>query len=244
MISVVEEFDLAREATSTMPPVRIKYREPSFAAILTFVLWVGCVAIGIVGLLTPYSRPEPSASKQAPVQAQILQVELTTDPLPPPDIAPLQPAAPPPLKEPILQPQAAPPMIAVAEPTAVAFAVPVEGPVQIVEPKHAAYAANSIPTNAVPAPAPIPQRITYGEGEGRQPAPEYPYQARREGQEGTVTLRFTVGDAGRVLAAEAVSPSPWTLLNEAALRVVRERWRLRPGAPRLYEVSIRFELRR
>jgi hypothetical protein len=34
------------------------------------------------------------------------------------------------------------------------------------------------------------------------------------------------------------------LLNRAALRVVRERWRFSPGAIRVYEVSIRFELKK
>jgi TonB family protein len=57
-----------------------------------------------------------------------------------------------------------------------------------------------------------------------------------------VTIRFSVGEDGRVISAEAVSPSPWSMLNDAALRVVRGRWRFREGSPRLYEVAIRFEL--
>jgi TonB family protein len=64
----------------------------------------------------------------------------------------------------------------------------------------------------------------------------------REGQEGTVTVRFSVGESGRVLTAEALKPSPWPLLDNAAVRVVRERWRFRAGEVRLYEVAIRFEL--
>ena len=59
-----------------------------------------------------------------------------------------------------------------------------------------------------------------------------------------VTVRFSVGENGRVLEAEAVTPAPWPLLNEAALRVIKERWRFRPGPARLYEVAIRFELKR
>jgi periplasmic protein TonB len=90
--------------------------------------------------------------------------------------------------------------------------------------------------------APPVQTIVYGQGEGRQPAPDYPQRAIREGQEGTAVVRFTVEENGRVSAAELISPSPWALLNGAALRVVRERWRFRPGVLRLYQVSIRFEL--
>jgi TonB family protein len=88
------------------------------------------------------------------------------------------------------------------------------------------------------------QPLTFGQGEGRQPAPEYPRRAMQEGQEGLVGVRFTVGENGRVLTAEPIAPAPWPLLNEAALRAVRERWRFRPGPPRSYEVAIRFELKR
>ena len=98
------------------------------------------------------------------------------------------------------------------------------------------------PTSAPVVAAASPQRLTYGQGEGRQPAPEYPLAARREGQEGTIIVRLTVGEDGRVLAAEALSASPWPLLNEAALHAVRERWRFRDGPTRVYDVAIRFEL--
>jgi periplasmic protein TonB len=132
-------------------------------------------------------------------------------------------------------------MTAVAEPTGVAFALPVDGPIAIVEPARANFATEPI-TEPKPIVAPPVQVLTYGQGEGRQPAPEYPLRARREGQEGAVRIRFSVGEDGRVLAAEAVNPSPWKLLNDAAVRVVQERWRFSQGAVRLYEVSIRFQL--
>jgi TonB family protein len=158
--------------------------------------------------------------------------------------ATLRPATPEPpqLIAPVSPPQA-PALIAVAEPNpAIAFALPVEGPVRIVEPKQATSARQTEASTPAPAAAPPVQAITYGEGEGKQPAPEYPRPAIRAGQEGTVTVRMSVSEEGRVLAAEAVSPSPWPLLNDAALRAVRQRWRFRPGPLRLYEVAIRFEL--
>jgi protein TonB len=133
-------------------------------------------------------------------------------------------------------------MVAVAEPTsAVAFALPVEGPTRVVEAAQAVPVLRQEPA-APPAVSPPVQAITYGQGEGRQPAPDYPRRAIREGQEGLVRIRFSVGEDGRVLGAEVASPSPWPLLNDAALRVVRNRWRFREGPPRLYEVAIRFEL--
>lgn len=88
------------------------------------------------------------------------------------------------------------------------------------------------------------QALTYGLGEGRQPAPEYPPAAQRSGQEGTVLVRFSVGLDGNVTEAQTAAPSPWPALNEAALRAVRERWRFPRGPLRQYEVAIRFELKK
>jgi TonB family protein len=113
----------------------------------------------------------------------------------------------------------------------------------VVDPHSADY--HTVETNAVmDPPAPRAQPLVFGEGEGRQPAPEYPRQSVREGQEGVVVVRLSVDESGRVQFAEAVSPSPWALLNESAVHTVRDRWRFRAGPPRLYDVAIRFELTR
>ncbi|HKX60910.1 MAG TPA: energy transducer TonB [Verrucomicrobiae bacterium] len=227
-------------------------REDSSAVSLwdvaTLVAWVGCLIVGTAGLLLHYIRPLPAAKSPPPIEAEFLNVELTSDPLPTSDVPPPPPSSlktPPPLPPEPLK-VAALSLVPVAAPdAAVAFPVPVEGPVQIVPAQDASPARpveNKPATDASPAP-PV-QPLTYGVGEGRQPAPEYPRAAERAGQEGTVRVRFTVGENGRVLATDASSPSPWSLLNESALRVIRERWRFRPGAVRLYEVSIRFELRK
>lgn len=213
--------------------------------VFTSVLWLVCLAVGTVGLVLPYSRPRPPVKAPEPLTAEKLVVELTNDPLPPVDPEPAPPKAPPPALLQPLVPPTAPPLTAVAQPSpAIAFALPVPGPVRIVEAKQASHAQVQTPPKETAAPVTVPQTLTYGRGEGRQPAPEYPRQAMREGQEGSVGIRFSVGENGRVLAAEVASRSPWPLLNEAAARVVRERWRFSAGAPRVYEVSIRFELRK
>lgn len=218
----------------------------AWTGVLTLVLWTGCVTIGALGFVLPYTRPQPPAKQPEPVQAEILNVELSNDPLPPPDVAPApaNPSQPPPLTEPEIAPPA-PPMIAVAQPSpAIAFALPVEGPVRVVEAKQAAYVAPPAEARVAPVAAPPVQQLVYGRGEGRQPAPDYPPQALRAGQEGIVRVRFSVGENGRVLAAEAAEPCTWGLLNASAIRVVRERWRFPAGAIRLYEVAIRFEIRK
>lgn len=237
--------------------------ELSFATVVTLVLWMGCLLVGGVGFVLPYARPRPPAPPAPALQAELLKVELKSEPAPAPALlqpSPPDPTQPPPLFTPAT-PQQAPQLIAVALPSpAVAFALPVEAPARIVEVKQAAFVrptpqpvqppapATSHPGTGQPVastvPAPAVQSLTFGEGDGRQTAPEYPVQARRAGQEGTVVIRFSVGADGRVLAAEPSSPSPWGLLNREALRVVREQWRFKPGPARLFEVAIRFELKK
>lgn len=239
----------APPACRRVPP-RARFSDPtqdaaSLLSVFTLVLWVGVVFVSVVGPTYPYARPQPSAPTPPPLQAEIISVELTKEPSALIPTAPRPPDAsqPPPLPDHLQPLPPAPGRTAVAEPTpAIAFPIPVEGPVSIVDPKRAAYVQPDTPAPVEPVPALPVQVITYGRGEGRQPAPDYPPQAVREGQEGSVTVRFSVGENGRVVAAEALKPSPWPLLNNAALRVVRERWRFRTGAVRLCEVSIRFEL--
>ena len=100
------------------------------------------------------------------------------------------------------------------------------------------------PKDVAVAPSPLVQHLTYGHGEGRQPAPIDPYEAALAHQQGTVVVRFTVDANGNVTGADAVSPSPWPLLNQAAVRAVRDTWHFSAaGAPRAYEVSIQFKLK-
>lgn len=209
--------------------------DPSLLQVLTLVVWLVWAAIGVIGLLTSHARPRPRQEPPPipPLQAELVNVELTDEP--PVEVAD---AAPAPADESEPPPPEAdvPPLPAVALPSpTIAFAVPIEGPVRIVAPTNANLAR--VPIGPRPA-----QRITFGIGEGKQPAPLYPEQAQREGQEGVVGIRFTVGPDGRVLAAEVSSPSPWPLLNQSALRTVRDQWRIAPGANPLKEVFIRFKI--
>jgi protein TonB len=213
-------------------------------SVFTLVLWLFFVGVGLAGWVLSYDRPRSSVQRPPTLAAELVNVELTADPLPQVKTAPRVPTPiqPPPSAPPVIVP-AAPPMLAVAAPSPqIAFAVPVSAPAQVVPVKEASYRTVETPV-VEPAPAaPGPQPLTFGQGEGKQPAPDYPRQALREGQEGIVTVRMTVGEDGRVLSAEAASPSPWPLLNQAALRVVKSRWRFTPGSLRAYQVAIRFQL--
>jgi periplasmic protein TonB len=237
--------------------------ETTVASVFTLVLWLTCLLVGWLGFALPYARPRLPSAAAPPMHAELIKVELTRSPAPAPanSAVPLpSPTQPPPLVAPATPPQS-PQLIAVARPSpAVAFALPIEAPARIVEVNQAAFVRPAPqPTAVAPstapnagtgqpstgtAPAPAVQTLTFGEGEGTQPAPRYPDTARRAGQTGTVVIRFSVGTDGRVLAAEPSAPSPWGALNREALRVVREQWRFKPGAARLCEVAIRFELKK
>jgi protein TonB len=202
--------------------------------VLTLVLWLGCLLVGGLGFALPYAHPRPPQAQPPPVKVEMLDVKLTDDPHPAPD-APQNST----VTDPLAPPQIPQP-IAVAQPSpAIAFALPVKGPVQIVAPRFAAH----FQAPPAAAPAPSPQKLIFGEGEGAQPEPDYPERARHQGQEGTVTIRFTVAGDGHVAAAEIAEPCRWPMLNQSALRAVRERWRFMPGPLRIFDVPIHFQLR-
>jgi len=235
----------------TTPATSVRIRQASQENLLlpvaTLVVWVGCAAVGVTGWALPYARARLAAKPEPqPVIAQLVPVKLSVQPVAPAQTAPALPTpAPPPALPQLTPPPAAPPLI-VAEPAPqIAFAVPVAAPARVGAAQEASFRtpepAVTSPVASI-APTPAPQLLTFGVGEGRQPLPEYPRDARRLGQEGTVTVRLTVGENGRVLAAEATEPSPWPLLNNAALRAVRQRWQFASGPVRLYEVAIRFQL--
>lgn len=77
---------------------------------------------------------------------------------------------------------------------------------------------------------------------GRMPAPRYPSEARSKGQAGTVLIEFTVDPSGRVSSAHIASPCPWSVLNEEALRAVRN-WKFPPGSVMTFKKPIVFKLR-
>jgi protein TonB len=77
---------------------------------------------------------------------------------------------------------------------------------------------------------------------GNMPPPSYPSEARRKGQTGTVVIEFTVDTSGRVISADAKSPSPWPQLNQEAVRTVR-RWNFPPGGVMKLQRPIVFQLR-
>src|SRR5688572_6857760 len=130
-------------ATTAVSPLQnsANDHEISVAAVIALVLWTGCLSVGLVGFVLPYARPVAPPKQELSVKAEMVQVELTSEPLPPiaprPEMASLQPPAPAPIPAMVNIPS----MAAVSEPSAVAFALPVEGPVTLVEPARASFVA-------------------------------------------------------------------------------------------------------
>ena len=101
---------------------------------------------------------------------------------------------------------------------------------------------SSGPTPARAA-GPVYQPITLGTGLGDQPPPEYPREAQRAGEQGTVIVQIDVDADGRVTAATAVTRCEWPILDAAATCGIRENWTFPAGAIRHYQVSITYKLK-
>lgn len=202
----------------------------ALAPVLTLVLWTSCLLCGVLGFALPYARPRPPAPQPPPVTAEKIVVQLTRAQ---PHVVSPAAAAAASLPAPTPPPLAPSPVVATLTPE-LAFPSPVS-----VSPPVSADARTS--SGATPAPT---QSLVLGQGEGRQPSPVYPPAAIRLRQEGAVTLRLTVARDGRVTDVEIASPSPWPLLNAAAVAAVRERWHFSPGAERVYDVSFPFILKK
>jgi periplasmic protein TonB len=207
--------------------------EVGMTPIGTAIVWVGCLVVGLTGLVIPAVH-QPAPHKQlSPVQAMLIHVELSRDnSRASPTVPPVEPEpAPLPAN---LSPPAAPPMTAVAAPSAsIAFALPTSGPARNVS---AAQAAPSQAQADV-----MPTRIVYGQGEGQQPKPDYPLEAQIARQYGKVLVRFTIGEDGSVTSAKAIGPCPYPLLNQSAVRTIHEEWRFEPGPGRVREIIIEFD---
>ena len=71
---------------------------------------------------------------------------------------------------------------------------------------------------------------------GERPQPPYPKIALEQGQQGSVTLRMTVDDAGLIQTIEVAQSSGFPVLDHSALEFVKRHWTVPPGkGARIYE---------
>lgn len=67
-----------------------------------------------------------------------------------------------------------------------------------------------------------PENISYVIGSKNNPAPPYPFQARRQKRQGRVVLHATVTDEGTISQLEISSSSGHAILDEAAFKTVKQ----------------------
>jgi protein TonB len=207
------------DAAPLEPPVREAARPAPAHAPLPVPQAVAAVA-------TQPAAAEPAPAKPAPPAVPAPdQVAPAQQPLPPlPAEKPMRiaraaadalpaPAAP---KTPVLAP-ATPGDRPVATKTAVA------GP----DAAPSAPARRSPASAPAAAPAPlVPPR--YAAAGLANPAPQYPYLARRRGVEGQVVLRVMVGPDGAATSVSVARPSGHRLLDDAASAAIAK-WRFEPA---------------
>ncbi|HTL57821.1 MAG TPA: energy transducer TonB [Candidatus Limnocylindrales bacterium] len=129
-------------------------------------------------------------------------------------------------------------VIAAADPTSVAFAVPVQGAVAIAPAAH--LATPPPPANHAP-----PQATRFNPAVadgGSYPPPQYPGVGLRNHYQGTVTIEIQVDATGKITVARVQKSSGFPALDEAALDVVKNRWRFPPGTERNYYWPCVFQL--
>ncbi len=83
---------------------------------------------------------------------------------------------------------------------------------------------------------------TTGKG-GERPHPPYPKIALDQSQQGSVTLRMTVDEAGTVTSVEISRSSGFPILDRNALDFVKRHWIIPAGTgSRVYEATIDYKL--
>ena len=193
--------------------------------------WVGSVcalflAVGLVGFgLSPLQTSAPK------VREQIVPVVF---------IAPEQPSAPKISSAviPTINPKTSAPVPHVAS------VAGVTGPAIMTVPMEVATKLPADPLSQLDAAVEhVFTRLNPATGTNYMPQPAYPEIAQRHGYQGKVVVNFTVAASGEVVEAEVGRGSGFKMLDDAAVEVIRNRWRFGPGEVRYHFVDIIFQLK-
>jgi protein TonB len=130
-------------------------------------------------------------------------------------------------------------VVAAADSSSVAFAVPVQGAVAIAP--TAALASPPPPVTHTPPPKAV-QFNPNSEVGGSFPEPKYPQSALRNQYQGTVIIEFVVDPSGQVASVKVQKSSGFPILDEEALSTVKNRWRFTPGTARYFFKPFVFQL--
>ncbi len=206
------------------------YRKLAWVDSICFLFLV----IGLVGLKAPrvVERPLSQPTEAVPV--------VFTPPEEPPKTEPeVKPDEPQPQDTSVETPKVAV-VVAAADPSSVAFPVPVEGAVVV---KEARFATPPPPVGQTPM---SPKTFVPGQGRGGTfPWPtgrDYPREALEQRSQGTVTLYVVVDSSGVPIEVEVKGSSGHYALDRFAAQWVKNKWRWLPGGTDLFFVPYQFKL--
>ena len=220
----------------------------------TLAVWLSVSGFGTVGLLVPLPEPTfPTPKQEVEVRFSNEDITLGADSSPAPENLAAEPA-------PVAVPQPPElPQLAEIEPLPPIPSLPAAAPVANPRPSATAPAAGGTSPPRASAGTARGGSTSASRGgsssgngssglsnsarvaAGRMPSPTYPPYSRRNQQQGTVIVEFTVDQSGRVISAYAKNPSPWPLLNSEAVSTVRL-WRFPPGGVMTLQRPIVFRL--
>ena len=202
--------------------------------------WVNSICalfllIGLVGLKAPRVIVRPLSELNEPVP--VIWTPPEEQPKPVTETQPDQ-TEPQPTDTPTEAPQVVT-VVAAADPSAVAFAVPVPGAVSVAPMAHLA----TPPPPVIKAPPAKPTQFNpHAGGEGVFPDPEYPAMALRNHYQGVAIIEIMVEETGAISSVKVFKSSGFTALDEAAMQVVQRRWRFPPGPNRWLSWQCTFKL--
>ncbi len=193
--------------------------------LLIILLHIGFIYALLNGWFYQTAQALPKAEQGLPKEifVSLITVDNTPEPTPP------EPQPTPPKPVPVVkQTVTPPPIIPVINktPSEQAITTPPVPPQPPAPPQPAVAAPPSEPvppappTSAPPPPPSQPKTVSTGVEYQQAPAPEYPPLARRMGEEGRVTLRVLVNEAGRPTRVDVQKTSGSSRLDEAARQAV------------------------
>jgi protein TonB len=199
--------------------------------------WVNsiCILILVIGILG--SRPASIRIKPLP-PAEVASAAIV-EPLPPPP----QKASEQTSQEQSNEETPDTPQVVVVTPPSpsITFAVPTIG--NVLAPAALAQAPPLTPLKRVAPLRTRPVVLNSTGGGGERPQPPYPKIALEQGEQGSVTLRMTVDDAGLIQTIEVTQSSGFPVLDHSAMEFVRRHWTVAAGSgARIYEATINYKL--
>jgi protein TonB len=198
-----------------------------------------CILLLLIGILG--SSPASIRIKPLPPVEEVNAA--IVEPLPPPPQAQSDERNPEPQND-QEQPDTPQVVVVTLEFPAINFSVPTIG--NLLVPNAIAKAPPVAPLKPVAPPPPLrnlPTVLNATGSNGDRPEPPYPRIALEQGQQGSVTLRMTVDEAGLIQTIEVARSSGFPVLDRGALDFVKRHWTVPAGnGNRIYEATITYKL--